>query len=548
LFNAERRSDTDTRIDGDLPVKALHVVDYVVIGLYFAALVGIGLWSVRKTRNRDDYLVAGRRLGFPLFFGCMSAMAVGGAVTVGGTGKGYSDGIAGMWVGGSLGMGLILLGMLVSNRLSRLRALSINEVIERNYGAAARVFGAILTIIYTVALTVVQVVSMGAITAGLFGISLRWAMFGSGLVVVFYTFLGGMWSVTMTDIVQFVIKTLGVLIFVPIVVLNDSSIGGISGFIEKVPESHWNLGAYGVSGTVYWILLYVPGLVIGQDIWQRMFTARTPSIARAGTLSAGAYTIVYSLAAVVLGMSVRAAGIQLDDPSMAFEAGVSAFLPPGIAGLLLAAALAASMSVASGTILACSTVVYNDLYVRFIRGHGTASADPHDVQDAADSQRDAWINRGIALVVGLAIIGLSLLIGDLFKALDLAYGFLSGCVFVPVIFSFVLKRISPKSGFVSLVASAITVGGTMVFGEATNRLDFAVGGNWPITFGIGVGLVAYLLVMAVDRTRIVPNVEIEDEPAAVLEAEGPASADRPSPVGTGSNVPSGQDGGRRLRL
>jgi SSS family solute:Na+ symporter len=92
-----------------------------------------------------------------------------------------------------------------------------------------------------------------------------------------------------------------------------------------VPESHWNLGPYGVSGTVYWILLYVPGLVIGQDIWQRMFTARTPSIARAGTLSAGAYTIVYSLAAVVLGMSVRATGIQLDDPSMAFEAGVSAF-------------------------------------------------------------------------------------------------------------------------------------------------------------------------------------------------------------------------------
>lgn len=533
-------------------MKALHVLDYVVIGLYFVSLIGIGLWSVHKAKNRDDYLVAGRRLGFPLFFGCMSAMAVGGAVTVGGTGKGYSDGIAGMWVGGSLGMGLILLGMLVSSRLSRLRALSINEVIERNYGAGARIFGTVLTIIYTVALTVVQVVSMGAITAGVFGISLHWAMLLSGLVVVFYTFLGGMWSVTMTDIVQFVIKTLGVVILVPIVVLSNPTIGGLSGFIAKVPESHWDVGAYGVSGTLYWILLYVPGLVIGQDIWQRIFTARTPRTARAGTLSAGVYAVVYSLAAVMLGMSVRAAGIELDDPSMAFEAGVSAFLPQGIAGLLLAAALAASMSVASGTILACSTVIYNDLYVRFIRQRPTGAEASHRSQDDADSRADAWINRAIALTVGLVIIGLSLLIGDLFKALDLAYGFLSGCVFIPVIFSFVFKRISPKAGFVSLLVSAITVGGTMIFGEVTNRPDFAVGGNWPITFGIGIGLVSYLLVTAIDPTRIVPNVEIrdrtedqgEDDDEGSTGSEGLSASssrlrrqDRCEEVRTGPNVP-----------
>ncbi|MCT6836326.1 MAG: hypothetical protein M3036_01565, partial [Bifidobacteriales bacterium] len=342
-------------------MKKLHLLDFVVIGLYFAILIGIGLWSVHRTKGRDDYLVAGRRLGFPLFFGCMAAMAVGGAVTIGGTGKGYSDGIAGIWVGGSLGMGLILLGMLVSSRISKLRALSINEVLERNYGMGSRIFGAVLTVIYTIALTVVQVVSMGEITAGIFNISLRWAMLLSGVVVVFYTFLGGMWSVTMTDIAQFVIKTLGIMILVPIFVLSNPRIGGISGFFAKIPQSHWNLGAYGFSGTLYWILLYVPGLVIGQDIWQRVFTARSPKIARRGTISAGVYAILYSLLSIMLGLSVYALGIKLDDPSMAFEAGISAFLPQGLVGLLLAAALAASMSVASGTILACSTVLYNDV-------------------------------------------------------------------------------------------------------------------------------------------------------------------------------------------
>lgn len=491
-------------------MKKLHLLDFVVIGLYFAILIGIGLWSVHRTKGRDDYLVAGRRLGFPLFFGCMAAMAVGGAVTIGGTGKGYSDGIAGIWVGGSLGMGLILLGMLVSSRISKLRALSINEVLERNYGTGSRIFGAVLTVIYTIALTVVQVVSMGEITAGIFNISLRWAMLLSGVVVVFYTFLGGMWSVTMTDIAQFVIKTLGIMILVPIFVLSNPRIGGISGFFEKIPQSHWNLGAYGFSGTLYWVLLYVPGLVIGQDIWQRVFTARSPKIARRGTISAGVYAILYSLLSIMLGLSVYALGIKLDDPSMAFEAGISAFLPQGFVGLLLAAALAASMSVASGTILACSTVLYNDVFVRFIRKQRSVANITPGSEEDADSAKDAWINRAIVLFVGIVTILLSLVIGDIFKALDLAYAFLSGCVFVPVLFSFLLKKISPKAGFVSLALSAIAVSGAMIFGAVSRQPDFALGGNWPIMIGMGTGLISYLLVTLIDKQKVRPNMTIEE--------------------------------------
>lgn len=503
-------------------MQTLNWMDFSVIALYFVAMIGIGFWSMRKAKSREDYLVAGRRLSFPMFFACMAAMAVGGAVTVGGTGKGFKDGIAGLWVGGSLGMGLLLLGMLVSSKLNRLRALSINEVIERNYGTAARVFGAVLTIIYTVALSVVQVVAMGAIVSGLFNMDNTLAMVLSGTVVVFYTFLGGMWSVTMTDIVQFIIKTLGVMILVPIFVFTNPQIGGIGGFLEKVPATHWDLGAYGFTGTLYWILLYVPGLVIGQDIWQRVFTAKNETVARTGTLAAGFYSILYAFSAIILGMAVFAAGIELKKPSLAFEAGVAAFLPNGVAGLLLAAALAAAMSVASGTILACSTVVYNDLYLRFVKGQVTSESATETGFNAAGkavASRDVWINRVIALVIGVFIIGLSVVIDDIFKALDLAYGFLSGCVFVPVIFSFIFKKISPKAGLVSLAASALVVSGTMAYGEFTGSVDFAIGGNWPITFGILIGLVSYLLVTAIDKNKTASNVEVSEEDLAAAESQ-----------------------------
>lgn len=169
------------------------------------------------------------------------------------------------------------------------------------------------------------------------------------------------------------------------------------------------------------------------------------------------------------------------------------------------------MSVASGTILACSTVIYNDLFLRFVRGQKDSESAAETGTDAhgnATISREVWINRAIAATIGLVIIALAVVIADIFKALDLAYGFLSGCVFVPVVFSFILKRISPRAGFVSLLLSALTVAATMTYGEVTGQVDFAIGGNWPITFGIIVGLVSYLIVTAIDKQKITPNIEI----------------------------------------
>ncbi|WP_168582386.1 sodium:solute symporter family transporter [Gephyromycinifex aptenodytis] len=514
----------------------LPTIDYAVIAVYFLVMVVIGFISMRMAKTREDYLVAGRRLGFPLFFGCMAALAVGGAVTVGGAEKGYRDGIAGLWVGGSLGMGLIVLGMLVSSKLNRLRALSINEVIERNYGTAARLLGAILTIIYTVSLSVVQVVAMGSILHGILGWNLTGSMVLAGSVVVFYTFLGGMWSVTLTDIVQFVVKTLGVLILVPIFALADPRIGGFSGLLDKIPEGHLDPFAYGWMGTLYWVLLYVPGLVIGQDIWQRIFTARNEKIARTGTLLAGFYSIIYGLAAVVLGMAVAIIAPTLEVPNAAFVTGVMEFLPAGLSGLLLAAALAASMSVASGTILACSTVVYNDLFLRFVRGQRSSEPDGSALQrleeerathSAGHIDNDVWVNRLIALVIGVAIIGLSVAIEDIFKALDLAYGFLSGCVFVPVIASFLLKRVSPKAGLAALATSALGMIAAYTFGltgAAAARLgedaagEWVIGGNIPIMIGMGLGVVVFAVVSMIDREKKPVNVAIDPNAPVLPEA------------------------------
>ncbi len=133
----------------------------------------------------------------------------------------------------------------------------MNEVVESSYGPIARVFSSALTLIYTLTLSVVQVISIGTIINGVTGIDATLSMLVGGGIVILYTFVGGMWSVTMTDIVQFVVKTVGILILAPIFCI--SAAGGWDALVSKVPETYLSVGSMGFDKSFAYLVLYVPG-------------------------------------------------------------------------------------------------------------------------------------------------------------------------------------------------------------------------------------------------------------------------------------------------
>ncbi|MDD5806478.1 MAG: sodium:solute symporter [Eggerthellales bacterium] len=470
--------------------SSLTLLDFAIIGLYFVVIIAVGFLGARFAKTKEDYLVAGRRLSFPLFFGCMAALALGGGSTVGSAELGYNFGFGGVWLNLSIGVGLILAGFLVTTKLSRLRALSVNEVVEDCYGPAARIFSSALTLIYTLTLSVTQVIAIGTIIHGVLGIDPTLAMVAGGGIVIIYTFVGGMWSVTMTDIVQFVVKTVGILILAPIFCI--SAAGGWDALASAVPAGYMSPGNMGFDRSFAYVLLYVPGLIIGQDIWQRIFTAKNERVSKTGTVAAGVYSILYALATCVIGMSVFALLPGLSDPGDAFVAGITAFLPQGVRGIILAAAMAAAMSVSSGTILASSTILYNDLYVRF-------------VNNKPSRRNEVNVTRAFAALIGVAVMVCALWINDVLAGIDISYGYLSGCVFVPLVASFLLKRFSPKAGLWSLAVSGAVVTACFV--------AMGTSGATPILAGMASGLAVYVLVNLVDRKGR------KDSPLANLKVE-----------------------------
>jgi len=445
-----------------------QLLDYVVIALYFAVMIGAGYWGLRRARSAEDYLVAGRRLGPFMYIGCLSAVVLGGVAL------GYENGISGMWLVFWIGMGVIALGILMSTRLSRLGVYTVSEMLENRYGAASRLISAVIIAAYALMIAVTSTIAIGTVFNVILPLSPSVAILIAGGIVVAYSVAGGMWSITLTDIIQFCIMTVG--IFFLLLPLSIAAAGGFSGMQESLPASYFDLTAIGWQTIFTYFLLFFFGLMIGQDIWQRVFTARSPEIARWGSVAAGVYCLLYALAGALVGTAARVLLPDLSTPDNAFARIATEALPVGITGLVLAAALAAVMSTASAGLLASSTILANDVYAGFV---------------ARGDHNRVLVSRVATLLVGIVTLVVSLIVSDVVGALTVAYDLLSGALFVPIVGALFWRRATAAGALASMAAGSVVVVTFMV-------LD-GLFANTPIIWGMLASLVVFVVVSLLTR-------------------------------------------------
>ncbi|MBE2997878.1 sodium:solute symporter [Nocardiopsis sp. HNM0947] len=455
-------------------------IDLAVIAAYLLGMVGLGWWGMRRAKSRSDYLVAGRSLGPVMYSGTMAAIVLGGASTVGGIGLGYSHGISGAWLVVAIGVGILTLHVFFAERISRLRVYSVAEMIDLRYGGNSRVVSGLVMWGYTFMLTVPSTLAFSTIFSGMFELPRAAAIVLGGSIVVLYSTMGGMWSVTMTDMAQFVIKTFGLLlVLTPIAVW---SAGGFSGMRESLDPSYFDPTAIGGQTILTYFVVYSLGLLIGQDIWQRVFTGRSARVARAGGIGAGVYCLIYGVCGALIGTAAAVLFPNLANPDDSFTRMVDATLPVGIAGLVIAAALSAVMSTASGALIACSTVTSNDLWpeVKKVFGRGSGPGE------GATERDEVSANRIFTLVLGVATIAVALAVDDVVAALTVAYNILVGGLLVAILGGLVWKRGTRAGALSSMFAGAIAVVVTMIVTDLM--------ANEPIYVGLGTALVVYVVV------------------------------------------------------
>ncbi|MFD9861375.1 sodium:solute symporter [Streptomyces alboflavus] len=453
-------------------------VDYTVIVVYLAGMLAMGWWGMRRAKSKAEFLVAGRRLGPWMYSGTMAAIVLGGASTIGGVGLGYTHGLSGAWMVFTIGLGLLALSIFFSARIARLRVYTVSEMLDLRYGGRAGILSGVVMWAYTLMLAVTSTIAYATIFDVLFDMNRTLAIVIGGSIVVAYSTLGGMWSITLTDMVQFVVKTVGVLLLLlPIAVVKA---GGFGEMRDKLPDAYFAPLGIGAETIFTYVLIYTFGMLIGQDIWQRVFTARSDKVARYGGTVAGTYCLVYALAGAVIGTAAKVMYPKLPSADAAFATIVKDELPMGVRGLVLAAALAAVMSTSSGALIACATVANNDIWARVrgvVRADGDASGEPHD---------EVKGNRLFILVMGVAVICVAIALNDVVQALTVAYNLLVGGLLVPILGGLLWRRGTAAGALSAVVAGGVSVVGLMWW--------YGILANEPIYYGLLTSLVVYVAV------------------------------------------------------
>ena len=440
-------------------------MDYVVVIIYFAVMLAAAYWGYRRAKTADDYLVAGRRLGHPMFIGTLSAVVLGGASTIGTVSLGYQYGISGAALVFMIGLGLIGLGVLLAGRLAKAGVYTVPELMAKRYGISAKLVSAAIMAAYALMIATTSTIASGTVFNSLLGVSTTVAILIAGGVVVLYCVTGGMWSLTLTDIIQFAIMTVGIFgLLLPFAV---SEAGGLSGMSDTLPSSYFDPTAIGWNTIFTYFLLFFFGLMIGQDIWQRVFTGRDEKVMRTGTIVAGVYCIFYGIVGALIGAAAKVVLPNLSNPDEAFAQVTEAVLPVGLTGLVLAAALAAIMSTASAALLATSTIIANDL-LSLVR----------PVKNAL------FATRVTTLFVGVAVVGVSLVVNDVVGALTVAYDLLTGALFVPIVLGLLWSRGTARAAVASMTVSSIVVV-VLLFTSGLYSND-------PIIYGLLSSLVVYV--------------------------------------------------------
>lgn len=448
-------------------------MDIAVIIIYLGGMIFVGYLGKRRVVDQTDYLVAGRRLGPFMYMGTLAALVLGGASTIGGVGLGYEYGLSGMWLVVAIGCGILLLSAAFAPLIQRLRVFTVSQVLELRYGAKASFVSGVVMLMYTLMLSATSTIAYGTIFKVLLDLDRVPAILLGGVIVLLYSALGGMWSVTLTDIVQFVITTVGlILILLPVSLIKA---GGTQGITDRMGDSAFELTAIGGGTIATYFVIYFFGLLIGQDIWQRVFTARSPQVARYAGIGCGIYCLVYAVAGALIGASGRVLVPDLANRDDAYVAIAQNALPPGVTGLVLAAALAAVMSTASGSLIATATVARQDLVAPLVKGKGRTNDD------------ELAGNRYYVMGFGVLVILVAILISDVVAALTIAYDVLVGGLLIPIIGGLTWRRATAQGALVSIILGTVGTLGTMIYvGDI-----FA---NEPIYVGLGLAIVSFVVV------------------------------------------------------
>ena len=432
----------------------------VTFFIYMIVMLSIGVTAYRRTRNTADYFLGGRSLS-PLTSGLSAgASDMSGWLLLGLPGYAYVAGYEAFWLAGGL-----LLGKWVNWRITarRLRtysvmteALTLPEYLSRRFQDHSRLIGivsAFFILLFFLFYTSSGLVAGGKLFETVFGLDGSTAAVIATLCILSYTLFGGFLAVCWTDVVQGLLMS-AALVVVPIVAI-QGRFGALPSDLAAInPQliSLWHdvtgqpLSAIAIISLLAWGLGYAgqPHILVrfkGCRSNKALVTARRIDVTWTMISMVGA--VLVGLAGLVYGHNQG--GITLEDPEKIFLVLVHILFHPVVAGILLAAILAAVMSTIDSQLLICSSAFAEDFYKWIMK----KNANPEQV-----------LKVGRLAVAGISVCALFLAMSSQSSVLSLvsyAWGGFGAALGPVIVASLYFRRMNRNGVLAGMIVGGLTV-------------------------------------------------------------------------------------------
>ena len=520
----------------------MQLLDWIVIALFFVALVGIIWWVVRqKQNNATDYFLGGKDATWIAIGASIFASNIGSEHLIGLAGSGAASGMA-MAHWEIQGWMILILGWVFVPFYSRSMVYTMPEFLERRYNSASRTILSLISLIsYVLTKVAVTVYAGGLVFQQVFGIDTIWgidffwiAAIGLVLITALYTIFGGMKSVLYTSVLQTPILLLGSLI---ILVLGLKELGGWDQMmsicsqvkVNEYGDTMTNLIRDNRDAQFPWLGAFIGSAVIGFWYWctdqfivQRVLSGKNERESRRGTIFGAYLKLLPVFLFLIPGMIAFALHQQSGsflpllangnlNTDAAFPTLVAKLLPAGVKGLIVCGILAALMSSLASLFNSSAALFTIDFYQRY-----RPNTDPKKLVRIGQAATVVIVALGILWIPIMRSIGdvLYLYLQDVQSVLapGIAAAFLMGICW---------KRTSAQGGMWALI-SGLVIGlcrlgakiyysnaGVVPGGDTSNWFQYLFYDcnwlffcGWMLVFCLVVAIVVSLFTQKPDEAKI----------------------------------------------
>jgi SSS family solute:Na+ symporter len=433
-------------------------LDLIVLVAYLAAVVGIGLWFGRGSTNTDEYMAASRSMpgwaiGLSMFGSYISSISF-----LANPGKAYATNWNAFVFSLSAPIGAAVAVRWFVPFYRNSGDVSAYEHLEKRFGLWARTYAVVCFLLYQVARMGTVIFLLGLAAAPLTGWTVPATIIVTGTLMTLYTMAGGIKAVVWTGVLQSFVLVAGTALCVAMIPLKTP--GGLAAIVDTgIAEHKFSLGSFGISfyEPTFWVLLvfglvtHVTNFGVDQSFVQRYITARDE---REAAKSVWITTLMYTPVAGVfffIGTCLFVFYRERPDllgsvtkPDDVFPHFIATQLPPGMAGLVVAAIFAASMD---SNLNSMATLTLCDLYQRYLR----PQAGERESMRVLHVSTVVWGVLSIAVALALIRVGLVL------DAWWQMAGTLSGGVLGLFLLGQVCRRADNVAGAIAVTIGALVI-------------------------------------------------------------------------------------------